>query len=91
MQLITGVMYDAKPDDVVVYPTSVYVLKNCTEVQVKDERTEETQTKYQCDVEVYDVTEYIDVLQKTNTDLNTQMTQTQIGLAEVYELLLSTQ
>lgn len=59
MQLITNVMYDAKPDDITVYPTSVYVIKSCKEIQVTDEQDETTRTKFQCDVEVYDVSEYV--------------------------------
>lgn len=59
MQLIKDVMYDERPEDVVVYPTSVMVVKSCTEVEITEHETEETFTKYKCDVEVYEVYEYI--------------------------------
>lgn len=88
MRLEIGIMFDNKPEDVVVYPNSVYVVKSCEEVQVIDKPEGTTQTKYKCDVEVYEITEYIDVIQKENTLLNNQVTEAQIALVEVYELIL---
>ena len=88
MRLETGVIFDNKPEDVVVYPSSVYVVKSREEIQVVDEFGGATQTKYQCDVEVYDIVEYIDVIQKENTSLNSQITEAQLALVEIYELLL---
>lgn len=87
MQLIKGVMYDDKPEDVVVYPTSVYVTKTCKEIEVEDEQTKEKAIKYECDVEVYEVAEYIDVMQKVNSSLNQQLTDTQVALCDVYEMI----
>ena len=88
MRLIKDVMYDAEPEKVTVYPTSVVVVKTCKEVEVRDEQSKETQTKFQCDVEMYDVSEYIDMIQKDNSSLNQQVTDCQVALAEVYELVL---
>lgn len=82
MQLITGVMYDAKPDDITVYPTSVYVIKSCKEIQVTDEQDETTRTKFECDIEVYDVNEYI---------LNKLESQTQNDAATYDELAAALQ
>ena len=88
MRLETGVIFDNKPEDVVVYPNSVYVVKLCEEIQVMNEPEGAIQTKYQCDVEIYEIAEYIDVIQKENTLLNNQVTEAQIALVEVYELIL---
>lgn len=88
MKLMTGVMYDERPEDVVVYPTSVMVAKSCEEVQLEDEISGTTITKFKCDVEVYKVHEYIDKLRVENANLDAQVTQTQVGLVEVYETLL---
>lgn len=59
MQLIKNAIYDSKPDDVTIYPTSVYVIKSCEEIEVVNKQAETTQIKFKCDVEVYNVTEYI--------------------------------
>lgn len=89
MQRLEGVIYDKKPDDVTVYPSCVDVVQFCEEVEVKDEMTEETSTKFQCDIERYTTSEYIDVIQKKNGELEVQMTQAQVGIVEAYEMLLS--
>lgn len=88
MQRIEGVMYDERPQAVTVYPTSVIVLVDCEEVQVEDEMSGKTSTKYKCTTDVYGTSEYIDVLQKTNDELNNKVVQNQLGLVEVYEMLL---
>lgn len=92
MQLIKDVIYDAQPQTVTTYPSVVYVIKTCTPIQVEEETSDgkkpKTVTKYQCDVEVYEPTEYIGKLQEQNGELEAQMTQTQVALTEVYELLL---
>lgn len=88
MKLLTGIMYDERPEDVVVYPTSVMVAKSCEEVQVENENSGTISTKFKCDVEVYEVYEYINKLRIENANLDAQVTQTQIGLVEVYETIL---
>ena len=88
MQLLNDVMYDARPESVTVYPSCVDVLTSCAEVQVEDEMSKEKQVKYKCDIERYDVHEYIDKLQKDNASLNQQTTDTQIALCDVYEMLV---
>lgn len=88
MQRIEGAMYDERPQAVTVYPTSVIVLVDCEEVQVEDEMSGKMSTKYKCTTDVYGTSEYIDVLQKTNDELNNKVVQNQLGLVEVYEMLL---
>lgn len=88
MQRFDGVMYDEKPKDVTVYPSCVDVVLSCEEVEVEDEMSGETSQKFKCDVERYTTTEYIDVIQKKNSELELQVTQTQIGIVEAYEMLL---
>lgn len=87
MQLLVGIVYDAKPENVTVYPSCVDVVMSCTEIQVEDKESKEKQTKYQCDVERYEVHEYIDKLQNVNADLAQQMTDTQVALCDVYEMI----
>lgn len=88
MQRIENVMYDTKPDEVTVYPSCVDVVKSCNEVEVEDEMTGETSTKHECVIERYTTSEYIDVMQKKNGELEQQMTQAQVGIVEAYEMLL---
>lgn len=89
MQRFDGVIYDEKPKDVTVYPSCVDVVLSCEEVEIEDEMSGETSTKYQCDIERYTTSEYIDVMQKKNGELEQQMTQAQVGIVEAYEMLLS--
>lgn len=88
MQYLEGVIYDTKPDDVTVYPSCVDVVQSCVEVEMKDEMSGETSQKFKCDIERYTTTEYIDVMQKKNGELEEQMTQAQVGIVEAYEMLL---
>lgn len=88
MQLLKNVMYDDKPAEVTVWPTSVDVVTLIEPVNQVDETTGKTSVKYQCTVERYTTSEYIDKLRAENASLSTQVTQAQVGLVEVYELLL---
>lgn len=87
MENLKGVMYDSKPEDVIVRPTSVDVMTLVEPVNVKDEMTGKTSVKFKCNVERYTTSEYIDKLRSDNASLNMQVTQAQMGLAEVYELI----
>lgn len=88
MQRLEGVIYDAKPDDITVHPTSVDVVQSCEEVEMEDEMTGDVSKKFKCDIERYTTSEYIDVIQKQNGELEQQMTQAQVGIVEAYEMLL---
>lgn len=83
MRLEIGIMFDNKPEDVVVYPKSVYVVKSCEEIQVTDEPEGAAQTKYQCDVEVYEIAEYIDKLGIENKTLEMKLELTQSVIDEI--------
>lgn len=88
MLRFNGVIYDEKPENVTVYLSCVDVVLSCKEVEVKDEMSGEVFQKFECDVERYTVTEYIDVIQKKNSELEIQVTQAQVGIVEAYEMLL---
>lgn len=102
MKIITGIIYDDKPKDVVVYPSSVYVLTSCEEIEDKQEIDKvddegnviegETEVvifvKYRCDVEIYSLPEYINKLQLENASLNNQIIELQLALTEVYEMII---
>lgn len=89
MQVIQGTIHDEQPDALIFWPTSVDVNKNIEQVSVEDKETGVVQQKWKCDTYRYDKDEYIEELQNQNDALNKQITDTQIGLAEVYEMILS--
>ena len=90
MQKFVDVEYDHKPNNIEIYKSGVDVITKCTETQKKDEQSGTTRTVWICDVERYSLLEYIYVQQSKYDAINTQLTQAQVGLTEVYEMLLST-
>ena len=87
MQLLSNVMYDDKPESVTVYPSMVDVVVACVSVNQKDEMTGKISVKWQCDIERYSTSEYIDKLRIENANLSQQLTDTQVALCDVYEML----
>lgn len=87
MQLLSNVMYDDKPESVTVYPSMVDVVVACVPVNQKNEMTDKTSVKWQCDIERYSTSEYIDKLRIKNANLSQQLTDTQVALCDVYEML----
>ena len=87
MQLLSNVMYDDKPESVTVYPSMVDVVVACVPVNQKDEMTGKISVKWQCDIERYSTSEYIDKLRIENANLSQQLTDTQVALCDVYEML----
>ena len=90
MQKFVDVEYDHKPNNIEIYKSGVDVITKCTEMQKKDEQSGTTRTVWICDAERYTLLEYIYIQQSKYDAINTQLTQTQVGLTEVYEMLLST-
>lgn len=88
MQSFTGVEFDSKPNEINIYKTAVDVVTSCIETEKTDEQTGDTKVVYVCDVERYTLLEYIYVQQSKYDAVQTELTQTQVGLIEVYELLL---
>lgn len=90
MQKFVDAEYDHKPNSIEIYRSGVDVIVKCTEVQKEDEQSGVTRIVWICDVERYSLLEYIYVQQNKYDALNEQVTQAQVGLTEVYEMLLST-
>lgn len=91
MQRIENVMYDEKPDKVVVGPTIVDVCISAVQVEEEDTTNSnngEKSVKWKCTIDRYTSNEYIAVLHTKNVELEQQMTQAQVGIVEVYEMLL---
>ena len=90
MQKFVDVEYDHKPNDIEIYKSGVDVITKCVETQKEDEQSDTTRTVWICDVERYSLLEYIYVQQSKYDAFTTELTQTQVGLAEVFEMLVAT-
>lgn len=90
MQKFVDVEYDHKPNDIEIYKSGVDVITKCVETQKEDEQSGTTRAVWICDVERYSLLEYIYVQQSKYDALTTELTQTQVGLAEVFEMLVAT-
>lgn len=83
------IMYDVKPERVVMNKTSVDVIVNCESIEVNDEMSNTKSTKYKCDIERYEVVEYINKLRIEKNNLDSQVTDLQLALANIYEKTVS--
>ena len=90
MQKFVDVEYDHKPNDIEIYKSGVDVITKCVDTQKEDEQSGTMRTVWICDVERYSLLEYIYVQQSKYDALTTELTQTQVGLAEVFEMLVAT-
>lgn len=88
MQKFVGVEYDHKPNDVEIYKTGVDIIVSCVETQKTDTQTGEQKVVWICDVDRYTLLEYVYYQQNQYAAFEQDLTQTQVGLTEVYELIL---
>lgn len=65
--------------------TKVLVNTNVTPIEITFD--EETRIEYEYDVTEYTKDEYIEKLAKDNEELNTELTDAQLALCELYELM----
>lgn len=74
------------PNDIVILETKVLVNTNVLPIEITFD--EDTRTEYEYDVTEYSKDEYIEKLAKDNEELNTELTDAQLALCELYEMLL---
>lgn len=72
-----------KPDAVEIDEYSVWVNTNITEIVVQSE--DKTHTEYEFNQVRYTKDEYIKLIDERNTTLESQLTDTQLALCEIYE------
>ena len=70
-----------RPKEKEITEKKVFVATNIKEVQVTDPETEEVRTEFEYDLKEFEKDEYIH-------SLDTQVTDTQMALVEVYELMI---
>jgi len=73
------------PDPVQVLETSVLVSKNIREIEVTDETG--TRTEFEFILIQYEKDEYIKLMDEKNAELEQSLTDTQLALCDVYELI----
>lgn len=74
-----------KPDETELDEYSVYLNTNIAEITVESDG--EAHLEYEFDQLRYSKDEYIKIISEKNADLEQQLTDTQIALCDVYEML----
>lgn len=72
-----------KPDKVEIDEYSVWVNSDITEIVVQSE--DKSHTEYEFNQVRYTKDEYIKLIDEQNTTLESQLTDTQLALCEIYE------
>lgn len=76
-----------KPEDVEITESKVFSYENITEIKVKNPESDDEVKMYEFTLTEYDKDEYIRIQAEKNASLEEQMTQTQVVLCDVYEML----
>ena len=71
-----------KPEDVEITESKVFSYENITEIKVKNPESDDEFTLTE-----YDKDDYIRIQAEKNASLEEQMTQAQVALCDVYEML----
>lgn len=75
---------EAQAKDIIISADTVYVHSDIKKVQKKNEKDPDVWEYHEIQ---YDKNEFIMMQSKKNTDLESQLTNTQLALTEVYEML----
>ena len=76
-----------KPEDVEITESKVFTYESITEIKVKNPESDDEVTMYEFTLTEYDKDEYIKVMSEKNSELENQLTDTQLALCDVYELI----
>ena len=76
-----------KPEDVEITDSKVFSYEDITEVTVENPESDDEVIMYEFTLTEYDKDEYIRLQAEKNASLEEQMTQTQVALCDVYEML----
>lgn len=77
-----------KPENVEITESRVFRYEDITEIKVKNPESDDKVTMYEFTLTEYDKDEYIRIQAEKNASLEEQMTQTQVALCDVYEMLV---
>lgn len=87
MQKYGKVRSTQQPEPQQIDEYSVWVAENITPVSEPGTEEQPGFDGYEYDLTQYDKDEYIKMIDENNTALETQVTDTQLALCEVYEML----
>ena len=73
------------PFDVDIKETKVFTAEDVRETEVTEEN--DTHTEYEYSLKEYDKDEYIKLMDESNKELEEQLTDAQLALCELYELM----
>lgn len=76
-----------KPSEVDIKDTKVFIASNIKEVKEEGTDGQPGFEGYSYNLKEYDKDEYIKLLQQQNEELTTEVTNTQMALCDVYELI----
>ncbi len=76
-----------EPQELELTETKVFVASNITPIDEPGTEEQPGFTGYEFDLVEYDKDEYIKLQAEKNDELEVQLTQTQIAMCEVYEML----
>lgn len=85
MKYYEKVRSTVEPKELEVLATKVFVAADVQKVSVEIEG--ETVKEYEYNLTEYDKNEYIEIISKKNKELEEEVTDTEIALCEVYELM----
>lgn len=76
-----------KPEELELTETKVFVSSNITEVSEPGTDNQLGFTGYEFNLIEYNKDEYIKIQAEKNTDLENEITQAQVAMCEIYEML----
>ena len=76
-----------RPDDLELTETKVFVSSNIKEVNEAGTDEQPGFTGYEFDLLEYDKDEYIKMQAKKSADLENEITQAQVAMCEIYEMM----
>lgn len=76
-----------RPEELELTETKVFVSSNITEVNEDETDGQPGFTGYEFDLIEYDKDEYIKIQAEKNADLENEITQSQIAMCEIYEMM----
>ena len=79
---------DERPEEVDVKETMVFVASNIEEVPAPDPEGEGPKTQYEFDYVGYTKDEYIKMMTDASESMSAQLTDAQLALCELYEMIL---
>lgn len=76
-----------RPEEKVIDDYSVWIHSNIAEIQVPDPDGESQHTEFEYSMIQYTKDEYIRMVDDKNAELEEQLTDTQLALCDVYEMI----